>query len=232
MASEIYYELKKLLEKKFGKFATNLGDEGGFAPPLKKTLDALNIIMKAIKKTGYLRKVKIGIDAAATQFYKDKKYWVDGKGFNQDELINYYKSLIKKFPILFIEDPFAENDLEGFRKAKQLLPKEIFILGDDLLVTNVERIKKAHAMDCCSGAIIKPNQIGTVSEAIEAAKLVHSYGWKVLVSHRSGDTVDSFIADLAVGVGADFIKAGAPARGERVEKYNRLLRIEEELKQK
>ncbi|MCD6550137.1 phosphopyruvate hydratase [bacterium] len=232
MASEIYHELKKLLERKFGKFATNLGDEGGFAPPLKRTSDALNIIMKAIKKADYLGKVRIGLDAAATQFYRNKKYWIDGKKFSQDELINYYKSLIKKFPILFIEDPFAEQDFEGFRKAKQLFPREVFILGDDLLVTNVERIKKAHTIDCCSGAIIKPNQIGTVSEAIEAAKLVRSYGWKVLVSHRSGDTTDSFIADLAVGVGADFIKAGAPARGERVEKYNRLLRIEEELKQK
>ena len=232
IATQIYHYLKKILEQKFGKLATNLGDEGGFTPPISKTSDALNLIIEAAKKAGLLKKIKIGIDAAATQFYKNKKYLLEGKEMNVNDLLKFYRNLANRFPILFIEDPFSENDFEGFRKIKSALGEKIFILGDDLLTTNIERIRKAHKMGCCSGTIIKLNQVGTVSEAIEAAKLTKSFGWKVLVSHRSGDTTDSFIADFAVGIGADFIKAGAPARGERIEKYNQLLRIEEKLSQK
>jgi len=230
IAVKVYHTLKKILEKKFGKFAINLGDEGGFAPPLKRTSEALRLITEAAKKAGLLRKIKIGIDAAATQFYQNKRYFIEGRKMSREELLAFYRNLVNRFPIIFIEDPFAEEDFEGFKKMKDMLGEKVFILGDDLLVTNIERMRKAHRIGCCSGAIIKPNQVGTVSEAIEAAKLAKSYGWKVLVSHRSGDTCDPFIADFAVGVSADFIKAGAPARGERVEKYNRLLRIEEELK--
>ena len=140
--------------------------------------------------------------------------------------------LIQKYPILGLEDPFSEEDWESFSKITKKLGKKIKIIGDDLTVTNPNRIKLAYSKKACNGLILKPNQIGTVTEAIEAGKLAKSYGWKIIVSHRSGETCDDFIADLAVGIGADFIKAGAPARGERVVKYNRLLRIEEELKKK
>ena len=143
--------------------------------------------------------------------------------------MDYYENLIKKYPIIGLEDPFGENDWHNFRKIAEKLGKKITIIGDDLLVTNPERIKEAREKNACNGLVLKVNQIGTVSEAIEAAKLAKSFGWKVMVAHRSGETNDDFIADLAVGVGADYIKAGAPARGERVAKYNRLLRIEEEL---
>ncbi len=226
---EIYQSLKEILRLKFGKSALNLGDEGGFAPPLKNTKETLNLIMKAIRKAGLSEKTKIGLDVAASQFYRNKKYYLERKKLDSNQLLSFYKELVKEFPILFIEDPFAEEDFKGFKKARQVLGEKVFILGDDLSTTNIERIKKAQRERACSGVIIKPNQIGTITETVEAAKLAKSYGWKILVSHRSGDTSDSFISDLAVGIGADFIKAGAPARGERVVKYNRLLRIEEEI---
>jgi len=189
----------------------------------------LNLIVEAINNSGFSN-INIGLDVAATQFYKNKKYYIDKKELNSDELLEFYKKIIKEYPIIFIEDPFAEEDFEGFEKITRLIDKKIVILGDDLLTTNIKRIKKAQEKRACSGAIIKPNQIGTITETIEAIKLAKSFGWKILVSHRSGDTPDSFISDLAVGIGANFIKAGAPARGERTAKYNRLLRIEEELK--
>ena len=255
---KIYQCLKGLLKDKFGKSAVNLGDEGGFAPSLKRTQDCLSLIMTAAKKVGSTKKIKIGLDVAASQFYlpphhnigsrgRNKKYHFEGKKFNSDQLLNFYKNLIKKFPIIFLEDPFDEEDCAGFQKAQKTIGKKVFrsrgaskvlvrdevlILGDDFLTTNIERITRAYREEACSGTIIKPNQIGTVIETIEAAKLAKSYDWKILVSHRSGDTADSFIADLAVGVNADFIKSGAPARGERVAKYNRLLEIEEEIKKK
>lgn len=227
--AEIYHTLKETLKSKFGKSAVNLGDEGGFAPPLKKTEEALDLIVRVIKKAGYPRKVKIGLDVAASQFYRNKKYRFEGESLDSNQLLSFYRRLVKKYPILFIEDPFAEEDFKGFKKAQKALGERVFILADDLTTTNIERIKKAQREKACSGVIIKPNQIGTVIETIEAAKLVKSFGLKILVSHRAGDTSDSFISDLAVGIEADFIKAGAPARGERLAKYNRLLRIEEEL---
>jgi len=227
---EVYHSLKNILRKEFGKQAINLGDEGGFAPAVNSAEEALSIITKAIKDAGYSGKVKIGLDVAATEFFKKGKYHLEGKDFNSEELIDFYKKLINKFPIVFIEDPFSENDFKGFSRFKKEVGDKIVILGDDLLTTNVKRIKKANRENACNGTIIKPNQIGTITEAIEAIKLAKSYGWKILVSHRSGDTPDSFIADLAVGGGADFIKSGAPARGERIAKYNQLLRIEEKVK--
>ncbi|MCX6764910.1 MAG: phosphopyruvate hydratase [Candidatus Nealsonbacteria bacterium] len=229
-ASEIYHVLKGILKEKFKESSINLGDEGGFSPPLNKSEEALSLIMEAIKKSGYFQKTEIGLDVAATQFYKNKKYNFEGRSLTSKEFLNFYKKEIQDFPILFIEDPFAEEDFDGFAGITRSIEKKIFILGDDLITTNLERMKIAEEKKACSGMIIKPNQVGTVTETLEAAKLAKFYGWKILVSHRSGDTFDSFISDLAVGIGADFIKAGAPARGERVEKYNRLLRIEEELK--
>lgn len=232
VGAEIYHSLKKILEKKFGKQATNLGDEGGFAPPLKKTTEALDLIMEAIKKAGYANKVKIGLDCAASEFYRDEKYNFEDKKLTGDELSKFYQNLTKKYPILFLEDPFSQDDWQSWKllnlAKQQPGDRAVTVVGDDLTVTNAKRIREAKEKEACSAIVLKPNQIGTVSETIEAAKLAKKFGWKIIVSHRSGDTCDDFIADLACGIGADFIKAGAPARGERVAKYNRLLRIEEE----
>jgi len=229
-ASEIYHTLKSILKDNYGRSAINLGDEGGFAPSLRNTEEALNLIIKAADKAGFSKKTNIGLDVAATQFWKNKKYLLEGKELDSEGLLEFYERIIKKFPIIFLEDPFAEDDFEGFQRITRFIDKKLFVLGDDLLTTNIRRVKKAQEVRACSGMIIKPNQVGTITEAIEAAKLAKSYGWKILVSHRSGDTCDSFIADLSVGLEADFIKSGAPARGERVAKYNRLLKIEEEIK--
>ena len=222
---EIYHTLKDILKKKFGKVATNLGDEGGFSPPLRKTKDALDLIIKAIKKAGYQGEVKIGLDCAASQFFKEEKYVFEGKNLLPKNLSEFYQDIIEKYPISFLEDPFSENDFEGWK----MLDSKVLIVGDDLLVTNSERIKKAQELGLCNSLILKINQIGTVTEALEAVKLAKSFNWKIIVSHRSGETTDGFISDFAVGIGAGFIKGGAPARGERVAKYNRLLRIEEEI---
>ncbi len=227
IASEIYHYLKSILEENFGKQAVNVGDEGGFAPPLSYSEEALALVNQAIKIHS---ETKIGIDCAATQFYKDGKYDLEGNIFTPEGLIFFYKNLIEKYPIVFLEDPFSEEDWENWKKITSELKNRITIIGDDLLTTNPLRIKEAEKRKACNGVIIKPNQIGTISETLEAVKLAKSFGWKVIVSHRSGETCDDFIADLAVGVKADFIKSGAPARGERVAKYNRLLEIEREIK--
>ena len=219
IASKIYQNLRQ-------KLGINVGDEGGFAPNLSTTEQALDLIIKIIKTFGYQDKIKIALDVAASQFYKNKKY----KGKTSLEMIEYYLKLIKKYPtISSIEDPFYEDDFSGFSNLMEKCGNKINIIGDDLLVTNVERIKLAKEKNLCNGLLLKINQIGTVSEAIEAAKLAKTYNWKIMVSHRSGETNDDFIADLAVGIGADYIKSGAPARGERVAKYNRLLKIEQDL---
>jgi len=223
---KIYQTLKQILSKKFGKSAINLGDEGGFAPNIKKTAEALDLIMQASELGGYSEKIKIGLDCAATQFYKNNTYKIEGEK-NRKELLEFYKHIANKYPILFLEDPFAEDDLQGFAEIMKAGEPIKNIIADDLTVTNPEKIKIAQDQKLCNGIILKPNQIGTVTEAIEAGKLAKEFGWKIIVSHRSGDTCDDFIADLAVGISADFIKSGAPARGERIAKYNRLLRIEE-----
>jgi enolase len=228
--SEIYHTLKEILKAKYGEGATNLGDEGGFSPPLRLAKEALDLIQKAVDESGYKNKVKIILDAAASEFYKKKEYRMNNLTFTSDGLLNFYSQLFKSYPILALEDPFAEDDWEGFQKITERFGKKIIIFGDDLLATNKKRIEEAEEKKACNGLLLKIDQIGTVTEALEAALLAQSFGWKIMVSHRSGDTCDSFIADLAFGIGADFIKAGAPARGERVVKYNRLLKIEEEIK--
>ena len=220
----VFKKLKAILKKNFGRKGIIMGDEGGFSPPIFNDIEALDFIIKAIN--GY--NVKIGLDCAASQFYSKGKYRIDDKDFNRDTLLEFYKDIVKKYPIIFIEDPFFEKDTKGFYKITKELGKKINIIGDDLLATNIEKIKQAKNRKACSGAIIKPNQIGTVTETLEAVKLVKSYKWKAIVSHRSGETLDDFIADLAVGVGADFIKSGGPTKPERLVKYNRLLKIEEE----
>ncbi len=162
--------------------------------------------------------MKFGLDCAASQ-WENQKYEID-----------FYQNLAGKYPLIFLEDPFSQDDWQGFQEITKKLGNKITIVGDDLLTTNIKRSKEAKLKNACNGTIIKPDQVGTVSEVIKAVKLAKSWGWKIIVSHRSGETMDDFIADLAVGVGADFIKAGAPAQKERLAKYNRLLKIENELK--
>ena len=233
IGAEIYQTLKKILSKKFGSFTTNLGDEGGFTPPVRSPEQTIGLILEAAKKLNYEKKVKIILDVASSQFFIDGKYKTKIGVFTSEGLTRYYLDLIKKYPIVGLEDPFSEDDWQGWQMLMSNIKgqkSKVLIIGDDLTVTNPERIKMAKEKSLCNGMIVKINQIGTVSETIEAVKLAKSYNWKIMVSHRSGETNDDFIADFAVGLGADFIKSGAPARGERVAKYNRLLKIEEELK--
>ena len=231
VAAETYHSLKEIIFKKYGKGATNLGDEGGFAPPLKAPEEAIELVMAAAQKLNY--KIKIIIDVAASQFFKAGKYKTYKGVFKGDVLADYYFDLIKKYPILGLEDPFAEDDWESwtiFKSKIKSKKSKILIIGDDLLVTNPERIKLAEKKEAVNAMILKINQIGTVWEALEAARLAKEFGFKTVVSHRSGETNDDFISDFALGIGADFIKSGAPARGERLAKYNRLLKIEKEFK--
>ncbi|MGC9031388.1 MAG: phosphopyruvate hydratase [Minisyncoccia bacterium] len=232
--AEIYHTLKEILIKTIGKEAKNIGEEGGFSPKIKDTKTALEFLVKSIKKAGYEEKVNIGLDCASSQFFKNGKYFFEGKERTGKEMISFYLNLIENFKIRFFEDPFAEDDFENwknFLKVLQEKNKKIGVIGDDLITTNPERLKFAKENKLCNGIILKLNQIGTVSESLKVTKLAKKFGFEIIVSHRSGETTDDFISDLAVGIGADFIKAGAPARGERVAKYNRLLRIEEIIKQ-
>tara|TARA_Y100000310_G_scaffold186667_1_gene186808 strand:+ start:2129 stop:3367 length:1239 start_codon:yes stop_codon:yes gene_type:complete len=229
IGSEVYHVLKKIIGKKYGMSAINVGDEGGFAPPIKKAEEALELINFAIKKAGYFKKIDLAMDCAATDFYLKKRgkegYYQLHKKFSKNGLLDYYLQLIKKYKLLSIEDPFEENDFESFAKLRE--QSKIQIVGDDLTVTNPELLEVAIKEKSCNCLLLKVNQIGTLTEALEAADLAFSAGWKVMVSHRSGETEDTFIADLAVGLGCGMIKAGAPCRGERTAKYNQLLRIGE-----
>ncbi|QGR19364.1 phosphopyruvate hydratase [Stygiolobus azoricus] len=224
-STSIYKRLKELITERYGKLYTALGDEGGVAPPLEKTRDALDLIYTAVKQTGYDGQVYLGMDAAASDFFKDDVYEIDGRRYSPDEMIDYYVSLANEYPILYLEDPFNENDFERFSILQSKLKKTI-VTGDDLYTTNVEYLKKGIEKKSTSGTIVKPNQIGTLSETFDYIELAKKNSIKVIVSHRSGETEDSFIADLAVGVQSDFIKTGAPARGERTSKYNRIIEIE------
>ncbi len=220
-ASEEYHLLKKKIEAKYSLSATNIGDEGGFAPPIKDPVDALNILPE---------KVSIGLDVAAGEFLREGKYETGFASLSGKDLLDYYINILDRYPIVSIEDPFAEDDWDLWKELTDKVSDKILIIGDDLLATNPKRIKLAAERRACNGMILKLNQIGTVSLGIESAKIAQRFNWKVMVSHRSGETTDDFIADFSVGIGSDFIKAGAPARGERVSKYNRLLKIEEELR--
>jgi len=226
IGKEIYKSLKKILENKFGKKNINLSKEGAFAAPLRETAQAIEFILEAAKNTGYEDGIKIAIDAAASEFFENGSYKTDGVIFSREQLADFYLNLIKKYPIISIEDPFAEEDYDAWSSFIY----HILVFGDDLTATNLERIKMVADKNLCNALIIKPNQIGTVTETIEAAKLAKSYGWKIMVANRAGETKDDFIADLAVGIGADFIKSGAPFPKERMAKYNRLLDIEKTLK--
>lgn len=230
--AEVYHELKKLLKKKFGAQAILLGDEGGFVPKIKDVEARLEFVGKAISNAGYKNKIFFALDCAASEFFYKNHYKLGNKKYGFDELIDFYKSLIKNYKIISIEDGMAEDDWIGWKQLNKELGSKIQIVGDDLLVTNPERIEKAIKEKSCNALLLKVNQIGTVSEAIKAAQLALKNKWNVVVSHRSGETEDTFIADLAVGLNAGQCKFGAPARSERTAKYNRLLRIEEILVKK
>ncbi len=225
MGAEVYQTLKGRLLKAYGKNSINVGDEGGFAPPINTPNEALDALDKAIREAGYDGKVKIGLDVAASTFYKDEYYTVSGRRYSCDELIELYKGLVKAYPIVSIEDPLEEDDFEGFAKITKAIPRQI--VGDDLFVTNPKKLAKGIEMGACNALLWKVNQIGTLSEAVEAATLAKKNRYGVMASHRSGDTEDPWVADLSVGIGCGQIKSGAPARGERTAKYNQLVRIEE-----
>ncbi|KAF2221495.1 Enolase, C-terminal TIM barrel domain-containing protein [Elsinoe ampelina] len=235
--SEVYQKLKSLAKKTYGSSAGNVGDEGGVAPDASNPDEVLQLITKAIEEAGYTGKVKIAMDVASSEFYKadEKKYDLDFKNPNSDkskwltyeQLADLYKSLASKYPIVSIEDPFAEDDWEAWSYFYKT--SDFQLVGDDLTVTNPLFIKKAIETKACNALLLKVNQIGTITEAIQAAKDAYGAGWGVMVSHRSGETEDVTIADIAVGLRSGQIKAGAPARSERTAKFNQILRIEEEL---
>lgn len=235
--AEVYQALKSLAKKKYGQSAGNVGDEGGVAPDIQSAEEALELISEAIEKAGYTGKMNIAMDVASSEFYKEaeKKYDLDFKNPESDptkwityqELAAMYSDLAKKYPIVSIEDPFAEDDWEAWSYFYKT--QDIQIVGDDLTVTNPLRIKKAVELKSCNALLLKVNQIGTLTESIQAAKDSYAAGWGVMVSHRSGETEDVTISDIVVGIRAGEIKTGAPCRSERLAKLNQILRIEEEL---
>ncbi|MFA5800148.1 MAG: phosphopyruvate hydratase [Candidatus Peribacteraceae bacterium] len=224
---EVFQALKKIL-KDLGHVIA-VGDEGGFAPHVKNSDEALSLLVQAISAAGYEGKVKIALDSAASEFFKDGIYSVDGRPFTSEQLTDYYGELIKKFPIVSIEDSHSEDDWEGFALMARKFGSTIQLVGDDLFVTNTKRIKQGIEEKAANAVLIKLNQIGTLSETVDAIQMAHKAGWNAVVSHRSGETEDSFIADLAVGLSTGQIKTGSLSRSERICKYNQLLRIEEEL---
>ncbi|GAB4505345.1 MAG: phosphopyruvate hydratase [Anaerolineales bacterium] len=229
--SEIYHALKGVL--KDGGYSTGVGDEGGFAPTLKKNADAVELILKAIEKAGYKpgEEVALALDPATSAIFEDGLYHLrtEGRKVTSAELVDLWKSWTEKYPIVVLEDGLAEDDWDGWKLLNQTLGSKIELVGDDLFVTNVERIARGIEQNVANAVLIKLNQIGSLSETIAAIHMAHKAGWGAMVSHRSGETVDSFIADLTVAMSTGHLKTGAPCRGERVEKYNQLMRIEEEL---
>lgn len=230
MGSEVYHHLKKVLQGK--GLSTGVGDEGGFAPNLESNEEAFQVIVEAIEEAGYTpgKDVVLGIDVAASEIYEDDKYYFKGEDrkLSSVEVIDFYEEMISKYPIVSIEDGLSEDDWEGWKLMTARLGKKIQIVGDDLFVTNVKRLKKGIDENAANSILIKLNQIGTITETLSAIELAKINGYKVVISHRSGETEDSTIADLAVAVNSRQIKTGAPARTDRVAKYNQLLRIEDE----
>lgn len=234
IASEVFHTLKNILKER--KLSTNVGDEGGFAPNLTNNKEGLDLIIKAINDAGYRPglDVSIALDIAASEFYKNGKCHLksEGKVLTTNELIDYYIELINNYPIISIEDPFDQNDWEGFNKFTKLVGNRIQIVGDDLFVTNKKYLQEGIEKGACNAILIKLNQVGTVTETLETISLAKDNGYKTIISHRSGETEDTIIADLAVGLDMGQIKAGSLSRSERIAKYNRLLRIEELINQK
>ena len=229
MGSEVYHNLKSVLKAK--GLSTAVGDEGGFAPDLKSNEEALQIIMEAIEKAGYKAgdDILLGMDVASTELYKDGKYHLDGKAITSTELIEYYAGLVEKYPIISIEDGMSEDDWEGWKALTEKLGKKIQLVGDDLFVTNTARLAQGIEKGIGNSILVKVNQIGTLTETFATIEMAKRAGYTCVVSHRSGETEDATIADIAVAVNAGQIKTGAPARTDRVAKYNQLLRIEDEL---
>lgn len=229
MGTEVYHSLKEVLKEK--SLATSIGDEGGFAPSLESNADALLAITDAIQRAGFTpgEDIVLALDVAATELYKDGKYHLEGEGLvkTSDEMIDYYEELIKQYPIVSIEDGLAEEDWEGWRKLTERLGDKIQLVGDDLFVTNPERLARGIKEKCANSILIKLNQIGTLTETLDAIEMAKRAGYTAVISHRSGETEDVTMAHVAVAVNAGQIKTGAPARTERVAKYNELLRIEE-----
>eukprot|EP00828_Plagiopyla_frontata_P006495 TRINITY_DN1283_c0_g1_i4.p1 TRINITY_DN1283_c0_g1~~TRINITY_DN1283_c0_g1_i4.p1 ORF type:complete len:428 (-),score=96.12 TRINITY_DN1283_c0_g1_i4:110-1393(-) len=231
MCAEVYHTLKKILNDK--GYATGIGDEGGFAPDLKSNQEALDVIIEAIEKAGYKagEQIFIAIDAASSEYYKDGKYVLEheGKTLSSEEMVSFFEEWVNKYPIISIEDGMAEEDWEGWKLMTERLGKKVQLVGDDLFVTNTERLETGIDKGVANSILIKLNQIGTLTETLNAIEMANRAGYTAVVSHRSGETEDTTIADLVVAVNAGQIKTGAPARSERVAKYNQLLRIEEEL---
>ncbi|GIH99079.1 phosphopyruvate hydratase [Planobispora takensis] len=227
--TEVYHALKSVLKEK--GYATGLGDEGGFAPSLPSNRDALDLILVAIEKAGYTpgEDVALALDVAASEFHKDGVYTIDGKGHSSAELIAFYEDLVANYPLVSIEDPLNEEDWEGWNAITRALGDKVQLVGDDLFVTNPERLARGVAEGTANALLVKVNQIGTLTETFDAVDLAHRNGYRCMMSHRSGETEDTTIADLAVATNCGQIKTGAPARSDRVAKYNQLLRIEEML---
>jgi enolase len=229
--AETYHALKSVL--KSGGFTTGVGDEGGFAPAFKKNSDAVETILKAIEKAGYKpgEQIVLAVDGATSSIYEDGVYHLrtENKKVKADEMVRMYEDWVRKYPLLVLEDGLAEDDWDGWKLLNKTLGDKIELVGDDLFVTNVKRIARGIEENAANAVLIKLNQIGTLTETVAAIEMARKAGWGAMVSHRSGETVDSFIADLTVALGTGHLKTGAPCRGERVEKYNQLMRIEEEL---
>lgn len=230
---DVYQEIRTILHKRYGPQAVNIGDEGGYAPPLTKTHEALDILLHAIHEAGYApgRDVFIGLDAAASSFYNPKTatYSLDQKIYDAFSLLDYYLDLVKTYPIFSIEDPFQEEDYQSHAVLTHRIGGKVQLVGDDLFVTNISRLKTGIDHQACNALLLKVNQIGSLTEALDAAHYAQTQNYNVIVSHRSGETIDDYIADIAVALNCGQIKTGAPARGERVAKYNRLLKIEAQL---
>ncbi len=231
VGAEIFYALKKILKSK--NLNTNVGDEGGFAPNLNSNEEAIKLIIEAIRRAGYIpgKDVYLALDIAASEFFdkENNTYTIDGKSLSADDLMKYYIDLISKYPIMSIEDPFFEDDFESLAVFTKLVGNKIMIVGDDHFVTNEKYLKAAIDKQAANSILLKANQIGTVTEMMKTIILAKSNNYKMIISHRSGETEDTFIADFAVGLNIPFIKTGSLSRGERIAKYNRLLRIEEKL---
>jgi len=225
MGSEVYHALRHRLQDEYGRYAINVGDEGGFSPPMSRPEEALEAVYGAVEEMGYCDDVSLAMDVAASTFHSPAGgYIVDGKIFSRGEFVDYYRELVSKYPIASIEDPFQEEDFKGFTEITKALP--IQILGDDIFVTNVSRLRRGIEKGAANALLWKVNQVGTLTEAMDAVDMAKKNDYAVQASHRSGETEDTFVADLAVAISCGQIKSGAPCRGERTSKYNRLLRIE------
>ncbi len=228
---EVYHALKGNLKAVYGAIAINIGDEGGFAPPLDTTTQALDVIVRSIESAGYApgKDVYVAMDAAASEFYEGGAYHVDGRKLSPGELVDFYASLAAKYPLISLEDPVDEEAYDTMAELTRRIGSRLQLVGDDMFVTNVQRLRRGIEVGAANTLLLKVNQIGTITESFEAAEVAKGAGYAVMVSHRSGETEDTSIADITVALGCGQIKAGAPARGERTAKYNRLLRIEEQL---